>query len=337
MKVVTFGELLLRLNPQFNKTIFQADSFDISYAGSEANVAVSLSNFALNSILISALPNNELGVAAISKLKMHGIDTSKIVIKEGRIGVYFVEMGFSQRASKVIYDRSNSVFSNVRIDDFDWNQIFRDTDWFHFSGITPALSEEMPYICEKALIEAKKRGLKISFDINFRSKLWPKEQASLIMLRYMKYIDVLIGNEEDVKVVFGLNYSDYDTYSIDTIQYSNLLKSISDTYNLKKIYLTLRESISATRNIWSSIAISEGKIVRSRKYEIDIIDRLGAGDSFSAGVIYGELMNYDTSKVLDFATAASCLKHTIHQDFNLVSIEEIMELMNSNGSGRIQR
>lgn len=337
MKVVTFGELMLRLSPPNNQRILQSKSYCSSYAGSEANVAVSLSMFGIASKFITALPDNIIGKTAMSQLMSHGVDTSDILHLDGRIGIYFVESGYSQRPSSVIYDRNNSVISNTKISDFNWNSLLESYDWFHFSGITPALSKELAFICEQALMEAKKLGLTVSCDLNYRNKLWSKEEASRVMKRYMKYIDVLIGNEEDAKIIFGFDYTTQDSQNINLNDYESIMREIHKVYGIKKIYFTLRESINATRNKWSSIGFDGELFFVSRKYDIDILDRLGAGDSFSAGIIYSEINKLPTQEIVDFATAASCLKHTIHEDFNIVTLDEVKSLMNGKETGRIKR
>lgn len=337
MKVVTFGELLLRLTPPSNQRILQSKCFNSSYAGSEANVAVSLSSLGITTSFITALPDDIIGKTALSQLRFHGVETSDIIFNDGRIGIYFVESGYSQRPSKVIYDRKYSVISNTNTSDFNWSLLLASYDWFHFSGITPALSEDLATICEEALIEAKRLGLTVSCDLNYRKKLWSKEEASCIMSRYMKYIDVLIGNEEDAKIIFGFDYSTKDSQNIQIDHYESIIRNINKKHGIKKIYFTLRESINATRNKWSSIGFDSGKIFVSRKYDIDILDRLGAGDSFSAGIIYSEINKYSMQQTVDFATAASCLKHTIHEDFNIVTLDEVKSLMDGTGSGRIKR
>jgi len=328
---------MLRLSPPDNNRIMQSKSFNSSYAGSEANVSVSLSRFGIQSKFISALPSNIIGHTALSQLRYHGVDTSDILFKEGRIGIYFVESGYSQRPSLVVYDRKSSVIANTKTTDYNWKTIFESNDWFHFSGITPALSKELSQACENALIEAKKMGLRVSCDLNFRNKLWSKEKASSVMRRYMKYIDVLIGNEEDAKIIFGFDYTDNDSQKVKINEYEIIMKEINKNYGIKKIYFTLRESISATKNHWGSIGYDGEEFFLSNKYEIEILDRLGAGDSFAAGIIYSEINDFSTQKSINFATAASCLKHTIHEDFNIVTLEEVFDLMNGPGTGRIKR
>lgn len=337
MRIITFGELMLRLTPPQNLRIIQTKNFNSSFAGSEANVAVSLANLGINSCFVTSLPSNNLGNTALSHLRFYGVETTYILQKPGRLGIYLVEDGFSQRPSTVLYDRENSVFSKSTKLDFDWDKIFDSSDWFHFSGITPALSVELPDICEEALIKAKKLGLTVSCDLNYRNKLWNKEEASRVLNRYMKYIDVLIGNEEDAKIIFGFDYSTKDSQNIQIDHYESIIRNINEKHGIKKIYFTLRESINATRNKWSSIGFDSGKIFVSRKYDIDILDRLGAGDSFSAGIIYSEINKFSMQQTVDFATAASCLKHTIHEDFNIVTLDEVKSLMDGTGSGRIKR
>ena len=337
IKVITFGELMLRLTPPQNLRIIQTKTYNSCFAGSEANVAVSLRNLGVDSSFITSLPTNNLGIAALSQLRFYGVNTTHILQKNGRLGIFLVEEGYSQRASTVLYDRENSVFSKSKKDDFNWSTIFESYDWFHFSGITPALSEELADICETALIEAKRKGLNVSCDLNYRSKLWDKNNASLTMRRYMPYIDVLIGNEEDAKTIFGYDYTNDDSKEVDISEYERIMVDLHNKYRFKKIYFTLRESINSNINEWSSVGYDGLKLYKSRKYSINVLDRLGAGDSFSASIIYGEVKKFDTQHIIDFATASSCLKHSIHEDFNNVSVEEICDLLNGISSGRIKR
>lgn len=339
-KVICFGEIMLRLNPQDHLRFIQAETFQASYAGSEASVAVSLSNFGMDTKYVTKLPCNELGQAAINSLRRFGVDTKNILRDNNRLGIYFVEKGSSQRPSKVIYDRKDSSVALSKADDFDWDLIFQGAEWFHFSGITPALGDNVAEVCLRACKAAKKQGLKVSCDLNYRNKLWTTEKASKVMIKLMNYVDVLIGNEEDAEKVFGITAGDYSKeqfQKIDAEPYKSITKQLMERFNLDYVGLTLRESISADRNLWSGIFYDGNNHYVSEKYDINIIDRLGGGDSFAAGLIYSLINDYAPREVIDFAIGASCLKHTMHYDFNLSTIEEVHHLIDGDQSGRIQR
>lgn len=338
-KIICFGEIMLRLNPAENLRFLQADSFYASYAGSEASVAVSLANFGLNSGFVSKIPRNEIGQAAVNSLRKFGVDTSLINRGGERLGIYFVEKGASQRPSKIIYDRRYSAISMASNNDFEWDEIFKGVEWFHFSGITPALGDNVADICFEACKEAKKRNIKISCDLNYRNKLWAPKKALEIMTKLMQYVDILIGNEEDAEKVFGIkgNESNSSFQSINYNSYRDIAKELKDRFDLELVALTLRESISANRNLWSGILYDGKEYYISDKYDIDIVDRLGAGDSFAAALIYSLITNFSLKKSIDFSIAASCLKHTIEYDLNLISIEEVEKLINGDKFGRVQR
>lgn len=340
VRIISFGEIMLRLNPPNHFRFLQAENFEASYAGSEASVAVSLSNLGVDACYVTKLPGNELGQASINALRKYGVDTKHILRDDERLGVYFVEKGSSQRPSKVIYDRKHSSISKSTIDDFDWNNIFQGGDWFHFSGITPAIGDNVAKLCIKACQEAKKLGLKVSCDLNYRNKLWTTEKASEVMTSLMEYVDILIGNEEDAEKVFGISSGDFSEEHFQNIEidsYVSITKQLVEKFNLEYVGLTLRESLSADRNLWSGILYDGNEHYVSRKYDINIVDRLGGGDSFAAGLIYGLLLEYPQQKVIDFAVGASCLKHTIHYDFNLSTVNEVENLISGDLSGRIQR
>lgn len=341
MKVLTFGELLLRLSSPGYSRLFQKDSLDSTFCGGEANVAVSLANYGIQSEFITKLPNNDVGVAASKSLKYFGVDTNNIIYGNGRMGLYYLEKGASQRASKVIYDRQYSAISMARETDFDWEKIFDNVDWFHWSGINPALSENMRKICEKACRVAKQKGITISCDLNYRGNLWSSEEAQSVMKELMKYVDVCIANEEDADKVLGIraNNSNVEKGELNVEGYSQVAQNIANTYNCKIIAITLRESYSASNNGWSGMIYDANidKLYHSRQYNINIVDRVGGGDSFSAGIIYGLCMNMNIEQVLEFAVAASCLKHTIEGDYNRVTVDEVMDLVEGNGSGRVKR
>lgn len=328
-KIVCFGEIMMRLNPLNKERFIQADNFAISYSGAEANVCASLANYFENSsqiYFVSKVPANELGKSSIKTLRSQNINTEYVVQGGQRLGLYFLEEGASQRPSKVIYDRKNSSFAESSVTDYNWDIIFEDCSWFHFSGITPALSENLAEICKMACKKAKEKNIKISCDLNYRKKLWTTEKANSVMSELFEFVDVCIANEEDVQNVFGLQGS-----------YEELAQKIIQKFSCKLVAFTLRESFSADKNIWSSLLFSKTESFKSEKYEIQIVDRVGAGDSFSGALIYALLNDYSNQNSLEFATAASCLKHSIHGDFNQVTVDEVLSLMNGNANGRIQR
>ena len=338
-KIITFGEIMMRLNPTGYLRFVQADSFEASYAGGEANVAVSLANYGMNATFVSKVPEHEIGQNAVNALRKYGVDTSFVVRGGDRLGIYFVEKGASQRASKVIYDRANSAIANAKSSDFDWDSIFEGADWFHFTGITPALSSNLVEICKEACIKAKEKGVKISCDLNYRGKLWSREQAKEAMTELCKYVDVCIANEEDAKDVFGIEAENTDLIAgkVDDVGYISVAQKLSDKFGFEKVAITLRSSISASDNEWGAMLYSDGKAYFSPKYLVHIVDRVGGGDSFGGGLIYSLLSGYDEQKAINFAVAASCRKHSIEQDFNLVSVKEVETLAAGNASGRVQR
>jgi 2-dehydro-3-deoxygluconokinase len=338
-KVVTFGEVMMKLSPVGYGRILQSRQFNVEYSGAEANVAVSLSNFGISSSFVSAVPDNEIGDAAINVLRQFGVDTTKVVRKGKRLGIYFAEKGASQRPSRVIYDREHSAVSSTQESDFDWDEVFDGATWFHFTGITPALSDSLASICLSACKAAKSKGLTISCDLNYRSKLWSKEKAGSIMSQLCEYVDVCIANEADACDVFGIFAPETDVEKgfIDKVSYAIVAKQLAEKFSFQTVCITLRESISASDNNWSAILYEGNNTYFSKKYPIQIVDRIGGGDSFAAGLIYARLNHYDPQHTLDFAVAASCLKHTIEGDFNLVTVEEVEELLHSKGTGRIQR
>ena len=337
--VVTFGELMLKLSPQGYARFVQSNLFNVEYSGAEANVAVSLSNFGMSVRYVTALPKHTLGDAAINNIRQFGVDTTFVLRNDKRLGIYFAEKGASQRPSKVIYDRTDSAIANTDISDFDWNAIFEDVEWFHFTGITPALSDGLAQICLEACRIAKSKGITISCDLNYRKKLWGHEKAGEVMSELCQYVDVCIANEEDASDVFGITAENNDINSgvIDSKSYVSVAIQLQQRFGFKKVAITLRESISASDNNWSAILYDGEQVYKSRKYTIHIVDRIGGGDSFGAGLIYGLTQYGEPQKALDFAVAASCLKQTIEGDFNLVSKSEVEDLMKGNISGRIQR
>lgn len=341
-KVVTFGEIMLRLSTPGYKRFTQSDNFDVTYGGGEANVAVSLSNYGLDSYFVSKLPNNDIGQSAVNHLRRFGVNTNFITRGGERIGIYFLETGASQRPSKVVYDRANSAISSAIKSDFNWEEIFAGKDWFHWTGITPALGISAQNILTEACKAAKKAGLKISCDLNFRKKMWTESEAQAAMQPLMEYVDVCIANEEDAEKSLGMKAgsTDVEKAEIDEAAYYNLTKSLMEKYDFETVAITLRESYSASRNGWSAIMRDKKDCVkpqRSKSYDIDIVDRVGGGDSFAGGLIFGLLNIENTKEALEFAVAASCMKQTIPGDFNLVSKDEVLKLIVSGGSGRVER
>ncbi len=338
-KAITFGEIMMRLNPNGYARFLQTHDFQVSFAGGEANAAVSLANYGIDAAFVTKLPNTEIGQMAVNDLRRVGVDTTKIVRGSGRMGLFFLEKGASQRASKVIYDRAGSDIALAKPEDFDWDAIFSGADWFHFTGITPALGGALPEICLQACKAAKRHGLKVSCDLNYRKKLWSREMAGAVMADLMPYVDVCISNEEDAKDVFGIEAenTDIEGGKLDREGYVSVARQLVERFGFKKVAFTLRGSISATDNDWAGMLYSDGRASFSTTYRIHIVDRVGGGDSFGGALIYTQLMGYDDQRAIDFAVAASCLKHTIEQDYNMVSVGEVEALANGNASGRVQR
>ncbi len=338
-KVVTFGELMLRLAPENYLRFVQSDKYEATYGGAEANVAVSLANYGLDVAFVTKLPSHEIGQAAVNSLRKFGVDTSKIVRGGERVGIYYCEKGASQRPSKVIYDRAYSAISMAARADFNWDEIFEGAEWFHFTGITPALSDEVAEICLEAVKAAKARNINISCDLNFRKKLWSKEKAGEVMGKLCEYIDYCIANEEDAKDVFGIEADNTDIYGgkLDREGYISVAKKLTERFGFKGVAITLRESISANDNNWSGMLYTNGEAVFSKRYSMHIVDRVGGGDSFGGGLIYSLVNGYDAQKAIEFAVAASCLKHAVEGDYNLVSADEVKALAGGNASGRVQR
>lgn len=338
-RVVTFGEIMLRLAPEGYYRFLQADKFGATYGGGEANVAVSLANYGLDARYVTKLPEHEIGQAAVNSLRKHGVDTSYIARGGSRIGIYFLEKGASQRASKVIYDRDGSSIKDAKAEDFDWDRIFEGVEWFHFTGITPALGKNLVEICIEACKKAKEKNITISCDLNYRKKLWTKQEAREAMTELCQYIDVCIANEEDASDVFGIAAENTDLTSgkVNHEGYISVAQQLAQKFQFKKVAITLRESISANDNGWSAMLYEDGKSYFSKKYMVHIVDRVGGGDSFGAGLIYSQVMGYGPQESIEFAAAASCLKHTIEGDFNMVSVDEVKKLAEGDGSGRVQR
>lgn len=339
MKVVTFGEVMLRLAPENYLRFVQSEKYEATFGGAEANVAVSLANYGVDAAFVTKLPAHEIGQAAVNSLRKFGVDTTKIVRGGDRVGIYYCEKGASQRPSKVIYDRAYSSIATAEKEDFDWDKIFDGVEWFHFTGITPALSDETAEITLEACKKAKEKGITISCDLNFRKKLWSKEKAGKVMGEVCKYVDYCIANEEDAKDVFGIeaDNTDINTGKLDRNGYISVAKKLTERFNFKGVAITLRESLSANDNNWSAMLYTNGEAVFSKKYAMHIVDRVGGGDSFGGGLIYSLLNGYDAQKVIEFAVAASCLKHSIEGDYNMVSVSEVEALAKGNASGRVQR
>lgn len=338
-KVVTFGEIMLRLNPVGYERFVQANNFCVNYTGAESNVAVSLANYGVDTEYVTKVPDTEIGQSAINMVRKFGVGTNFVVKGGDRLGLFYCEKGASQRPSKVIYDRAYSAIAMADSSDFDWNKIFKDATWFHVTGITPALSDGMAKITLEAVKAAKEKGVTVSCDLNFRKKLWTKEKANTVMSEVCKYVDYCIANEEDAKDVFNIeaDNTDINTGKLDRDGYISVAKKLTDRFGFKGVAITLRESLSANDNNWSAMLYSGGNVVFSKKYAIHIVDRVGGGDSFGAGLIYSLINNYEPQKAIDFAVAASCLKHSIEGDYNLVSVKEVETLMSGNASGRVQR
>lgn len=338
-KVVCFGEIMGRLNPEGYLRIKQAKKFELSFAGGEANVAVSLSNYGEDAAFVTKLPKNDLASSVIKDLKGYGVDVSRIAYGGERLGMYYVEKGASQRPSKVIYDRKYSSISMANREDFDWDKIFEGTEWFHFTGITPALSDNCVEICKDALKAAKAKNITVSCDLNYRKNLWSSEKAGQVMAELMEYVDVCIANEEDAAKVFGIHADDTDVSDgkLNQDGYENVAKKLIDRFGFEKVAITLRGSISASDNNWGAMLYSGGKSYFSKNYLIHLVDRVGGGDSFVGGLLYALVSKYEPQKAVEFAAAASCLKHTIEFDFNQVTVQEVEHLMGGDGSGRVQR
>ena len=340
-KIVTFGELMLRLQPFNYERFVQAQQVEFTFGGGEANVAVSLANYGMDAAFVTKLPAHAIGQAAVNSLRRYGVDTTKIVRGGDRVGIYYNEKGASQRGSVCIYDRANSAISQATTADFDWNAIFEGVDWFHFTGITPALGANVVEICREACKAAKAKGIKISCDLNYRGKLWTRAQAREAMTDLCQYVDVCISNEEDAKDVFGIEAEATDIYggTLNHEGYKSVAKQLADKFNFEMVAITLRESHSAFDNGWSAMLynVANDEYCFSKKYDLHIIDRVGGGDSFGGGLIYSVLSGKNTQEAVEFAVAASALKHSIGGDYNMVTVAEVEKLAGGDGSGRIQR
>ena len=338
-KVITFGELMLRLAPEGYLRFVQADTFEATFGGGEANVSISLANFGMNTSFVTKLPAHEIGQMSVNSLRKYGVDTSLIVRGGKRVGIYYLEKGASQRASKVIYDRAGSAIAEASKSDFDWDKIFEGAGWFHFTGITPALSDELADIALEACKKAKEKGIIVSCDLNYRNKLWSKEKAGEVMGKLCKYVDVCISNEEDANDVFKIKAPDTDVTAgeINSEGYKYVAEELKKRFGFSYVAITLRESISASDNRWGAMLYDGNDFYFSKKYNVHIVDRVGGGDSFGAGLIYSLTHNASPKDAIEFAVAASCLKHSIEGDYNFVSADEVNKLAKGDASGRVQR
>jgi len=338
-KVITFGEIMMRLNPEGYRRFVQADRFEASYAGGEANVAVGLAQFGMDAAFVSKVPAHEIGQCAVNELRRFGVDTSLILRGGDRLGLYYVEKGASQRASKVIYDRADSAIAKATVSEFDWDAIFENVAWFHWTGITPALGGELPEICLEACKAAKAHGVTISCDLNFRKKLWTSAQANAVMSKLMPYVDVCIANEEDAKDIFGIEAADSDIYGgkLNKSGYESVARQLAGQFGFEKVAITLRTSLSASDNNWAGMLYDGTECHVSKEYHLHIVDRVGGGDSFAGGLIYALLSGKSAQDTIEFAVAASALKHSVEGDFNRVTCNEVEKLASGDGSGRVQR
>ena len=338
-RIVTFGEIMLRLAPEGYLRFFQNDTMQATFGGGEANVAVSLANYGMDASFVTKLPAHAIGQGAVNSLRGLGVDTKDIVRGGDRVGIYFLEKGASQRGSVCIYDRAHSAIQEASREDFDWDKIFDGADWFHFKGITPALGENLVEICLDACKAAKAKGVKISCDLNYRGKLWTRAQAREAMTKLCEYVDVCISNEEDAKDVFGIEAANTDIYGgkLDKEGYKSVAKQLMDTFKFEKVAITLRSSISANDNDWAGMLYDGENYCFSKEYHLHIVDRVGGGDSFGGGLIYSLLSGKDSQSAIEFAVAASALKHSIEGDYNRVTVSEVEKLAGGDASGRVQR
>lgn len=338
-KVVTLGEIMLRLSPEGFLRFSQADYFRLIFGGGEANVAVSCANYGHNAVFVSKLPSHEIGQAAVDSMRRLGVDTSRIIRGGKRVGIYYCETGASMRPSNVIYDRAGSSMAEADPDDFDFDEIMQGADWFHWSGITPAISDKAAEITRVACEAARRHGVTVSVDLNFRKKLWTPEKAQEVMRPLMKYVDVCIGNEEDAELCLGFKPdADITGGKTNADGYKAIFKAMASEFGFRHIASTLRESYSTSHNGWKAMIYDGTTFYQSRRYDIDpIVDRVGGGDAFSGGLIHGLVTGMPMDKALEFAVAASALKQTIHGDFNLVTASEVQRLVDGDSSGRVSR
>lgn len=338
-KIVGFGELLLRLGTRQYQRFTQARDFEAYYTGAEANTLVSLVNYGYEGYVVSKVPAHDIGQACINFLKGHGLNTDYIVRGGDRLGLFYLESGASQRASKVIYDRAHSAITTLKRGEINWQTVLQGKDWLHFSGTAPALGPDMPGVVEEACQIAKQMGVTVSCDLNYRKKLWSPEVAGRVMSGLMACVDVLLCNEEDAEMVFGIKAEGVDVRSgrLEADKYQDVARQLHERFGFRHIAITLRESLSATFNNWSGVLYDGSQLYRSRSYSMYVVDRVGGGDAFGGGLIYGLLAGMPPQDVIEFAAAASCLKHSIPGDFNLASLDEVKALMAGDASGRVQR
>lgn len=338
-KVVTLGEIMLRLSTPGYERFVQADRFDVTYGGGEANVAVALCNYGLNGTFVTKVPENALGQSAINHIRRYGVDTRFIARGGKRLGIYFLETGASMRASQVIYDRADASIAEAELSDFDFDKIFEGAVWFHTTGITPALSDKAATLAEAALKAAKQKGITTSIDLNYRKKLWSKEKAREVMTKLCEYVDVCIGNEEDAETTLGFKSKNTDVTKgqLNLDGYKDVFRQMKEKFNFKYIASTLRESHSASDNGWSALSYDGDNFYHSRQYGVRIVDRVGSGDSFASGFIYGLITGMNMQDATEFGVAASALKHTIPGDLNHATLPDVMNLMKGDASGRVQR
>lgn len=336
-QIITFGEVMLRLATPGFARYTQATHLELTYGGGEANVAVSLANFGLDAAFVTRLPKNDIAERAIAELRGIGVNTDFIVRGGERMGIYFLESGASQRASKVTYDRAHSAISEIAPGMVDWAKVFAGAKWFHWTGITPALSDSAAATVHEACEAARSAGLTISADLNYRKKLWSREKAGQVMGDLMQFVDVCIANEEDAESVFDIKGAHVESGVIEKDVYIDVARQLDESFGFKQVAITLRESLSASRNGWSAMLYQSGEAFFSNHYDITIVDRVGGGDSFGAGLIYGSLQNMAPQATLEWAVAASCLKHTIPGDYNRVTVAEVNALVGGDASGRVQR
>jgi 2-dehydro-3-deoxygluconokinase len=338
-KVVTLGEIMMRLSTPGFERFVQSDSFDVTYGGGEANVAVAVSNYGLNGVFVTKVPENALGQAAVNHIRRYGVDTRHIARGGKRLGIYFLETGASMRASQVIYDRAGASIADVDISEFDFDKIFEGADWFHTTGITPALSDKAAALTKAALQAAKAKGVTTSIDLNYRKKLWSKEKAREVMTDLCQYVDVCIGNEEDAETTLGFHSegTDITKGELSLEGYKSVFKQMKDKFGFKYIASTLRESYSASDNGWSALVYDGNEFYQTKKYNVRIVDRVGSGDSFASGFIFGLVTGMPFGEAGEFGVAASALKHTIPGDLNHATLSEVKDLMKGDASGRVQR
>ncbi len=344
-RVITFGEIMMRLNPEGYLRFVQAERFEATYAGGEANVAVSLANYGVDAAFVSKVPTHEIGQCAVNELRRYGVDTSLVLRGGARLGVYYCEKGASQRASKVIYDRAHSAISEIKPGMIDWEQVLTGADWFHWTGITPAISQGAADVCLEAIQTANRLGIPVSCDLNYRKNLWKYgKKASEVMPDLVAGCDIILGNEEDAEKVFGIKPEGFDVTAtageVNAAEFESVCTQLMQRFpRARKVIITLRGSINANHNTWGGVLYDGKQLFQSPRYDIThIVDRVGGGDSFMGGLIYG-LLTYpqDDQQALNFAVAASCLKHTIYGDYNEVTVKEVENLMKGDGSGRVSR